>query len=166
VEIVAWSLGAMRALELATRMELGGLVLVAATPQFARDSTWRHGWSPRVLVRMASLLEPDPAALLDDFESHMFVPGEGRPEIPRERDIPTLREGLRYLETFSLLDRLDEVRCPVRLLHGALDRVVPVGAAEHLAASLPHADLTVWEDAGHAPHLTRPERFRAWLDQT
>jgi len=83
--------------------------------------------------------------------------------VARERDVTTLDAGLRYLEAFSVVDRLERIACPVRLLHGGRDTVVPVAAAEHLAAALPDAELTVWPEAGHAPHLTQAERFEAWL---
>jgi pimeloyl-[acyl-carrier protein] methyl ester esterase len=163
VEVVGWSLGAMRALEAATQMELAVLVLVAATPQFVRRDGWRHGWPPRVLERMRERLHTDPDLLLDEFEAGLFAPGEEPVQIERERDVSVLDDGLRYLAEFSVLDRLDRIRCPVRLLHGGRDTVVPLAAAEQLAAALPHADLTVWEEAGHAPHLTQPARFAEWL---
>src|SRR4051812_35819043 len=69
VAVVGWSLGAMRALEAATQIELAGLVLVAATPQFVRRDGWRHGWPPRVLERMRARLAVDRDALLDEFET-------------------------------------------------------------------------------------------------
>jgi pimeloyl-[acyl-carrier protein] methyl ester esterase len=163
IEVVGWSLGAMRALEAATRMKLAGLVLVAATPQFVRRGHWRYGWPPRVLEAMRERLAADPDALLDEFEAGLFAPEEEHVPIPRETDPSVLDEGLRFLAGFSVLDRLEAIRCPVRLLHGGLDTVIPLAAAEHLAAALPHADLTVWEEAGHAPHLTQPARFREWL---
>jgi pimeloyl-[acyl-carrier protein] methyl ester esterase len=164
VEVVGWSLGALRALEAATEMELAGLVLVAATPQFVRRDSWRYGWPPRVLEQMRTRLAAAPDELLDEFELRLFAPDEQPVAVPREQDTAVLDEGLRYLERFSVLDRLSEVRCPVRLLHGGRDPVVPLAAAEHLATALPHADLTVWEEAGHAPQLTQPGRFRTWLD--
>ncbi|MDX6503616.1 MAG: hypothetical protein QOE29_741, partial [Gaiellaceae bacterium] len=76
VEVVGWSLGAMRALEAATRMELAGLVLVAATPQFVRRGHWSYGWPPRVLEAMRERLAADPDALLDEFEAGLFAPEE------------------------------------------------------------------------------------------
>jgi pimeloyl-[acyl-carrier protein] methyl ester esterase len=166
VEVVGWSLGAIRALEAALTVDVAGLVLVAATPQFVRRGNWRLGWPPRVLERMQDALAGDLDGLQDAFEDQMFAPGEMRVAIPRETDPHVLAAGLRYLGEFSLLERLDEVRCPVRLLHGGADRLIPVAAAEALAAALPDADLTVWDEAGHAPHLTQPDRFRAWLDAT
>jgi pimeloyl-[acyl-carrier protein] methyl ester esterase len=153
----------MRALEAATRMELAGLVLVAATPQFVRRGAWRHGWPPRVLEAMRARLTYEPETLMDEFETGLFAPGEARIPIPRETDTTALDEGLAFLAEYSVLDRLEEIRCPVRLLHGGHDTVIPLAAAEHLATALPRADLTVWEEAGHAPHLTQPARFREWL---
>jgi pimeloyl-[acyl-carrier protein] methyl ester esterase len=161
---VGWSLGALRALEAATEIELAGLVLVAATPQFVRRDSWRYGWPPRVIEQMRARLAEAPDELLDEFEARLFAPDEQPVALPRERDVAVLDAGLRDLERVSLLERLPEIRCPVRLLHGGRDPVVPLAAAEHLAAALPHADLTVWGEAGHAPQMTQPARFREWLD--
>jgi pimeloyl-[acyl-carrier protein] methyl ester esterase len=62
-----------------------------------------------------------------------------------------------------MLDRASRISCPVRLLHGSRDRVCPPAAAELLAEALPEVELTVWPEAGHAPFLTQPDRFRSWL---
>jgi pimeloyl-[acyl-carrier protein] methyl ester esterase len=164
-EVVGWSLGALRALDLAGEIELGGLVLVAATPQFVRAGDWRHGWPARVLARMRERLAVEPDALLDEFQASMFAPDEAPVVVERETDVSVLDDGLTTLERVSVLDSLDRIVCPVRLLHGGGDGIVPLAAAEALAAALPHADLTVWDEAGHAPHLTQAARFAAWLDR-
>ena len=142
-EIVAWSLGAMRALEAATTTELASLTLIGASGQFTRRGKYRHGWPERALLRMRELLAENPP--------------------PRERDAATLQRGLAFLADYSMLDRASRISCPVRLLHGGRDRVCPLAAAELLAESLPHAELTIWPEAGHAPFLSQPDRFRAWL---
>ncbi len=54
---------------------------------------------------------------------------------------------------------LDRVRCPALVVHGALDRLVPVSAARALAARHPEFKLEVIEDCGHAPQLELPDRF-------
>ncbi len=45
--------------------------------------------------------------------------------------------------------RLGAVRCPVLILHGALDNVVPAGNADLLAARIAGSRMHVFPDAGH-----------------
>lgn len=51
----------------------------------------------------------------------------------------------------------DEV--PVLLVWGAHDGIIPVHHAELAAASMPTARLEIFDEAGHFPHHTDPERF-------
>ena len=50
---------------------------------------------------------------------------------------------------------LAQVRCPVRLWYGEVDRVTPVAFGRWYAAHLPDATLTVVAGAGHYLALTR-----------
>jgi pimeloyl-ACP methyl ester carboxylesterase len=56
---------------------------------------------------------------------------------------------------------------PALVVHGALDQLVPVGAAVAAAASHPNWKLVVFDDLGHVPQMEAPERFldavRGWL---
>jgi pimeloyl-[acyl-carrier protein] methyl ester esterase len=163
-EVVAWSLGAMRALEVATELELASLTLVGASGQFVRRGGYRTGWPERALERMRARLAGDAGAVLDEFLALALAPGEKLAlALPREYDAAVLDQGLALLGGFSMLERAQNISCPVRLLHGGRDRVCPPAAAELLAAALPRAELTVWPEAGHAPFLTQPDRFRSWL---
>jgi pimeloyl-[acyl-carrier protein] methyl ester esterase len=162
-EIVAWSLGAMRALEAATTTELASLTLIGASGQFTRRGKYRHGWPERALLRMRERLAENPDSVLDEFWTLALAPGEEVPPPPRERDAATLQRGLAFLADYSMLEHASRISCPVRLLHGGRDRVCPPAAAELLAESLPHAELTIWPEAGHAPFLSQPDCFRAWL---
>jgi hypothetical protein len=162
-EIVAWSLGAMRALEAATTTELQSLTLIGASGQFVRQGTYRCGWPERALLRMRERLVVDTDAVLDEFWTLALAPGEEAPPPPRERDAATLQRGLAFLADYSMLENASRISCSVRLLHGGRDRVCPPAAVELLAESLPHAELTIWPEAGHAPFLSQPDRFRAWL---
>jgi pimeloyl-[acyl-carrier protein] methyl ester esterase len=165
MDVVAWSLGAMQALDAATRLELGSLTLVAASPQFVRSDGYRHGWRPSVLRRMRQRLAVDPDRVLDDLLALMFAPGDTVVEPPRERDRRILEQGLRFLERWSLRGREEAIRCPVRLLHGELDALCPLAAAELLAAALPNATLKVLPGAGHALPLSHSQQLRAWLEE-
>jgi pimeloyl-[acyl-carrier protein] methyl ester esterase len=163
-EVVAWSLGAMQALEAATTLELSSLTLIGASGQFVRRGAYRCGWPERTLARMRERLTSEADAVLDEFLALALAPGEELvAPLPREYDAATLDHGLAFLADYSMLDRALRISCPVRLLHGGRDRVCPPAAAELLAEALPNAELTVWPKAGHAPFLTQPDRFRSWL---
>lgn len=66
-----------------------------------------------------------------------------------------LRQGTRAtVEELALIKRpwpfpLVEVRTPVHLWHGALDRNAPIANARHLALELPDATLHVSDSSGH-----------------
>jgi pimeloyl-ACP methyl ester carboxylesterase len=51
------------------------------------------------------------------------------------------------------------VQCPTLIVHGVLDRLVPVGSARAVAARHPDFAFEVIEDCGHAPQLELPDRF-------
>ncbi|MGZ4411697.1 MAG: alpha/beta fold hydrolase [Gaiellaceae bacterium] len=163
LDVVGWSLGAMLALDAATRIELGSLTLIGASPQFVRSEGYRHGWRDSVLARMRERLGSEPDAVVDEFLPLMFAPGEEVVSPPRERDPAILDAGLRFLEHYSLLGRAGSIACPVRLLHGGRDALCPLAAAELLAATLPRAELTVLPQAGHALPLSHPDEVSEWL---
>jgi pimeloyl-[acyl-carrier protein] methyl ester esterase len=162
-EVVAWSLGAMRALDAAASVQLASLTLVGATGQFVRRGEYRPGWPERALLLMLDRLVENTSAVLDEFWALALAPGEEAPPPPREENVSLLEQGLAFLADYSMLERASDIRCPVRLLHGGRDRVCPPAAAELLAEALPEVELTVWPEAGHAPFLTQPDRFRSWL---
>jgi proline iminopeptidase len=73
------------------------------------------------------------------------------------------------LGDFDLLQRVEQIECPVLILHGRQDPI-PLDASEALARALPDARLVVLEHSGHVPYVEQPgalfsaiERF---LDET
>lgn len=59
---------------------------------------------------------------------------------------------------------LQRITCPVLVCHGDRDRIQQLDYAEHLAAALPHAELFVAAEAGHAVQLEQPDLFLARLE--
>ncbi len=62
-------------------------------------------------------------------------------------------------EMEPLHDRLPRLAVPTLVIGGVLDTVAR-GRAELVAASIPGARLELIGDAGHMPHLERPDTFR------
>jgi len=60
--------------------------------------------------------------------------------------------------------RVAEVKAPTLVIHGSLDRVIPVAAARELARHRPDWQLRILEGAGHVPMLETPDLFMAALD--
>ncbi len=61
--------------------------------------------------------------------------------------------------------RLKQIQCPVTLIHGKLDLVVPYAWAEGAVAAIPGAKLVTLETTGHSPITDDPELFFATLEQ-
>ncbi|MBL8418677.1 MAG: alpha/beta fold hydrolase, partial [Dechloromonas sp.] len=72
-----------------------------------------------------------------------------------------LLTGLRWLAEVDLRPDAPRVQCPTLLIHGAADPLMPLGAAEALAALIPGARLAAFADCAHAPFMSRPDDFLA-----
>jgi len=57
--------------------------------------------------------------------------------------------------------RLGEIRCPVLIIHGEDDPIVPVAHAHTMHAAIPQSELHLWPGVGHLPHREREAEFRA-----
>ncbi|GAP55912.1 non-heme chloroperoxidase, partial [Arthrobacter sp. Hiyo6] len=60
-----------------------------------------------------------------------------------------LRQQQAVVQRADLQSMLPSIACPTAIIHGAGDRLIPISAAEEMAAALPTAQFTVVEGAGH-----------------
>ena len=60
--------------------------------------------------------------------------------------------------------RVAAVTAPTLVIHGSLDRLIPVAAARDLVRRRPDWELEVLEGAGHVPMLETPELFMRVLE--
>ena len=168
---IGWSLGALIALRAARdKIEtVGKVVLVAATPRFVQGHDWRCAVEASVFQQFARDLTRDYPATLRRFLSLQLGPEtQGRTLLRELRGLlltqpaprpAALQAGLDILCNTDLRAELSSIPAPVRIVHGARDRLVPLAAAQYLAAQLPHARLTVLPGAGHAPFLSHARDF-------
>ncbi len=56
-----------------------------------------------------------------------------------------------------------QIKCPVLLLHGEQDRVVPCSHSAWLAGQIPVAELRLFPDDGHLSVLNSGEAALEWL---
>ncbi len=168
-----WSLGAQLALAVAAHApeKVGKLILVAGTASFVQRPGWPHAMPPATLAEFAAAIAADPEAMLPRFVGG-FNRGDARAkEVTRQlleladRRPPaaTLATGLNWLRDVDLQDIAQRVKAPTLLIHGAVDPLMPLAAAEALAAAIPGARLEVFADCAHAPFISRPDEFLARL---
>jgi pimeloyl-[acyl-carrier protein] methyl ester esterase len=171
--LCGWSLGAMLALAAAARApdKVAKLVLVGGTASFVQREGWPHAMPPAVLAEFAAAIAADPAAMLPRFVGG-FNRGDARAKpvthelLELADPLPpaaTLAAGLAWLRDVDLRTVTPAVRTPTLILHGDHDPLMPLPAAEALAALLPAARLDAFADCAHAPFISDPATFRQRL---
>ena len=68
------------------------------------------------------------------------------------------------LGDFDLLQRVEQVDCPVLILHGRHDPI-PLEASEALSRALPDARLVVLEHSGHVPYVEEPDALFSAIER-
>jgi 3-oxoadipate enol-lactonase len=118
--------------------------------------------------------DPFDADALTEFETAVWLDGPGQP--PNRVDA-TLREGFKSMARplnepgrvrgrEVRLDppadeRLDELRCSVLAVAGALDFSDVIKTAHRLEAAVPNARALVWDDVAHMIGMEQPDRLAA-----
>ncbi|MDQ5910397.1 MAG: pimeloyl-ACP methyl ester esterase BioH [Pseudomonadota bacterium] len=179
---IGWSLGGLVAQQVALTMpeRVSRLVLVNSTPCFVQRPDWPYGQALAVLRRFAEELRQDYRAVLKRFialEVHGSEHASAQLKQLKamlfqhgEPAVAALQEGLAILETADLRTQWPQIQCPVLMMMGQRDQLVPSGAGEAMLPSLPNARLHVFPRAGHAPFFSHLPEFlaelRAFLDES
>jgi pimeloyl-ACP methyl ester carboxylesterase len=61
--------------------------------------------------------------------------------------------------------RMRRVEAPTLVVHGELDRLIPVAAARDLVRRRPEWALEILEGVGHVPMMETPDRFLKVVNQ-
>lgn len=173
-----WSLGGQVALCAfgALRSRIRRLILVGTTPRFTAEEGWSHGLPATQVRAMSRDLKRRYEKTMGDFFALQFAGEEMAGERYRELlrfavrggRLPEPEVALAALDTLrqaDLREDLSTVTCPALVIHGDLDRIIPLEAGRHLAEHLPEGRLRIMTGAGHTPFLSRPgETFQLWRE--
>jgi 3-oxoadipate enol-lactonase len=82
-----------------------------------------------------------------------------------EKPNPARANAWRACLDFSTKDRLAELTCPVLVMHGSVDPLIPFRAGQLVHEAIGHSEWIAFEGAGHSLPRERAEEFnRAVLD--
>ncbi len=168
-DLCGWSLGGQLAMAIARHapQRVHRLALIGSTPCFASRADWPHGLDPAEVVRFRSDFEQGPAGLMKRFHALQALGDERRRAVvaalagcaaeagPAQQ--VGMAAGLQLLQTTDLRAALAALALPVRILHGRQDALMPVDGVAQWTSQLADGRVTIFEDCGHAPHLSRPE---------
>jgi len=123
------------------------------------------------LLRSRWAMTPDEAA--EAAIPFIYAPGTPRADIDADLAVwaahPTGPVGYAAQLTDTItwrgsLDRLPGLAIPTLLVHGDLDRLVPIENSRRIAAVLPNARLEILAGASHIFATDQPERTRAVVE--
>ena len=175
--LIGWSLGGQIALHLQQNLEgLSGLVLVSTTPRFRQHHDWAYGCGDEIWQGFSQAASEQNPKLMQRFFQMMLhgdkLERRAIQNIAKQAinkacppSSQALQAGLSLLSELDLRQNLYAITCPTLIVHGQQDVIVPVAAGQYLAQQIPHAELQIFEDCGHAPFLTHHVAFNQLLEQ-
>ncbi|HEY3019385.1 MAG TPA: alpha/beta hydrolase, partial [Solirubrobacteraceae bacterium] len=150
--------GGVKMTALRLRMVVGSLVVINALmgrPAVVRALV-RRPWLRR--AAMAGFVR-DPAVATAALAHEMLSIFAG----------PGLVDAVMSAARDDVGEYAERIAAPTLLIWGDRDPVVPLSAAQRLAARLPRARLTTVPGVGHCPMLEQPDRFNDlvadWVDE-
>jgi pimeloyl-[acyl-carrier protein] methyl ester esterase len=165
VVCMGWSLGGLIATSYAIRypQSVRKLILVATQPRFTRAPDWPHALSGSMLREFSETFKRDHETTLMRFLAlQVQASDKRRPTLRRlhavlnvqSSDHAALRAGLDLLRETDLRAELSKVICPVCLLLGERDQLVPAKSGAAVAALFKNGCCKIIPGAGHAPFLS------------
>lgn len=181
---LGWSLGGLVALAAALRLpernpdrspkQIQGLILMTATPRFARAPDWPAAIPAETLAQFHQGLLADPAGTLTRFLALQVRGSDQARETLRglrqrlatrpSPDSAALAMGLDLLREQDLRPALAQLRVPSLWLFGSHDTLVPAAVAGSIERLLPSARTRVIPCAAHAPFLSHPAETGEAID--
>ncbi|HEX3410049.1 MAG TPA: alpha/beta hydrolase [Candidatus Binataceae bacterium] len=180
VRVYGISMGGMIAQELALRHpeQVSKMVLGCTTPG-GPEAVRASDEVLQTLVSGSKLMSVDPEAGIDQVMPLLFPPEfmAAHPEIKQFMRIgttlapPTPPETadklMAGLVEFNAFERLHEIKCPVLIVHGEKDILVPPGNAALIKSRIPAAEVFMIPEAGHSYAAVDPvgihQRITSWL---
>ncbi|MGB5177236.1 MAG: pimeloyl-ACP methyl ester esterase BioH [Gammaproteobacteria bacterium] len=166
---LGWSLGGLLATRAAMLVpgDVAALITLASSPCFVRKPGWQSAMLPTLLENFAVELAGDYERTLTRFLSLQVRGSEHASAVLKTLRSTLLAQGapataalaagLELLRTTDLRADMQAIACPLLMILGERDTLVPVNAGRETLGLCRDARLEVIDAAGHAPFLAAPE---------
>ncbi len=163
--LLGWSFGATVALTMAERFpqRINSLILLAGNPHFVQEGDW-PGVELQVLEAFASSLQADCQLTLMRFLALQVTGLPGGKAILKELQHAiqecqppsekVLKESLELLKTADLRDQLSSLNCPISIIQGDTDTLIPVEVSQNCLIVQSACEVNIIPAAGHIPFIS------------
>jgi 3-oxoadipate enol-lactonase len=114
-------------------------------------------------ILLPALMPPEFVAAHPEIKAMMIAGAKMMPPTPPE----TADRAMAGVAQFNAYDRLPQIKCPVLIVHGDTDVLVPTANAELIKSKIPQAEMYLIPGAGHAFQSADPvgihQRITSWL---
>lgn len=175
--VLGWSLGGMVGLAYASeyRHRVSQLVMLASSAKFVQSADWQCAQSKEIFDIFSSSLIKKPLTAIKRFIKLQTQGAEPSKEINNflrgivrngnEGSTAGLMAGLDILRHNDLRGLLKNLACPLMMMLGEKDQLVPLEAGNQSIKINPEIDLRVIDGATHVPFLSHPHEVSRVLGQ-
>ncbi|MDO8432889.1 MAG: alpha/beta fold hydrolase [Candidatus Binatus sp.] len=114
-------------------------------------------------IMLPALMPPEFNAAQPEIKPMLVAGAKMMPPTPPE----TADRAMAGIASFNAYDRLEQIKCPVMIVHGDQDVLVPPENAELIKGKIAHAEMYLIPGAGHAFQSVDPvgihQRIVTWL---
>jgi len=128
--LLGWSLGGLLAINIATKIKISKLILVASTPRFVRSDDWPYGINENNFRQFSDALELNLskglkrfASLQTEDKTQLKALNQSIDALPASTQ--ALNQGLEILLNTDLVDKFEQLKIPIEVILGNHDTLVP-----------------------------------------
>ncbi|WP_170464587.1 alpha/beta fold hydrolase [Ruegeria arenilitoris] len=170
--LVGWSMGAAVAwqyLAQAGTQSLGGLVTIDMSPRLLPDDKWTFGLGGQnadAVLSTSSKIEFQWRSMVQNILRNMYAPGgvqetddDAMRALLLKQDPTTLRPIWDDLVAMDARQIIAGIDIPYLVCAGAQSRLYDPEVAYWIAGQSPMAEVQIFQNSGHSPHLEEPDAF-------
>jgi pimeloyl-[acyl-carrier protein] methyl ester esterase len=173
--LLGWSLGGTIAIAMADRFpeRVDALIVLAGNPQFVKSMDWL-GVEEEIFDAFSVQLQNDVQKTQLQFlalQTRHLADGKRLFQQLKKTlleyappSLEIMQAGLAILKQSNLRQTLTNLRCPVHIIQGNKDNLIPLGNSFALQSLNPLIKLHILEDAGHVPFLSHPDQLFEIID--